>query len=241
MALGEYPFWGWFKGEQKDNHQFSGWPGLRQSHVRSSLDQLSASLGCKCVVGLAAGFPSLSHKRFFSIGRSRVEATNSFRLIFRLQLFGKSRCFSLNPQTVAHLLQGQPQHNSRPKSSDDARDPRSCKTGAAPWVRWPGSCQSREERILANRRTEPAEMSMDVAENKPAGANRRFWSMCPPTRVPFGYRFFEPQPYGGGGHSSILGRNTHVPPILFTRRCRVLTYSDKGLMWVKTNGTRNAW
>ena len=25
---------------------------------------------------------------------------------------------------------------------------------------------------------------------------RRFWSMFPLTRVPFGYRFFEPQPYG---------------------------------------------
>ena len=27
------------------------------------------------------------------------------------------------------------------------------------------------------------------------GANRGFWSMFPLTRVPFGYRFFEPQPY----------------------------------------------
>ena len=27
---------------------------------------------------------------------------------------------------------------------------------------------------------------------------RRFWSMCPLTRVPFWYRFFEPQPYGRG-------------------------------------------
>ena len=25
---------------------------------------------------------------------------------------------------------------------------------------------------------------------------RRFWSMFPPTRVPFWHRFFEPQPYG---------------------------------------------
>ena len=34
-----------------------------------------------------------------------------------------------------------------------------------------------------------------MAQNERGGANRGFWSMFPLTRVPFWYRFFEPQPF----------------------------------------------
>ena len=35
---------------------------------------------------------------------------------------------------------------------------------------------------------------LGVAQNLVGGANRRFWSMFPLTRVLFWHRFFEPQP-----------------------------------------------
>ena len=41
-----------------------------------------------------------------------------------------------------------------------------------------------------------SEIRMGVAQNETiGGANRRFWSMFPLTKVPFRYRFFEPQPH----------------------------------------------
>ena len=57
-----------------------------------------------------------------------------------------------------------------------------------------------------------------VGQNSPGGANRRFWSMFPLTRVPFWYRLFEPQPSVFQHHVRFAEQDMRFEPEHFSKR-----------------------